>query len=180
MKKLITLLFCVLLLISCSTNQESTETSSESLPKDTELSQLKIEASRLNGGGSIKSVELNDGSAKIVYVKNYDEYKELNPESTVDKELLKSYWETSDAIEKALVGGSVRLMRKKDFLKKVIMILPYDGINYEIEVTLEELEKFTGKTIVEIREDWDNNFSNLYIYDDSGRKKFFKKFGKIE
>lgn len=56
------------------------------LPKHKEKSNseiLTLEASRLRAGGSVKSAVLKGRKAVIMYVKDYDEYKAVNPKSIV-------------------------------------------------------------------------------------------------
>lgn len=145
--------------------------------KEETLSKLKTEASRLRAGGSIKTVELEGKSAKIIYVKNYNEYKELNPQSGLTESELEAYWVSGDAIEKALVDGPVRIMKKLDYIDTVSIILPYKGTTYTISVNKNDLEKFVGADFQTIKSKWDETFSNPYVYNDKGRKSFLNKFG---
>lgn len=167
------------MLYSCgeSTNnsdnlQKETVVETETVQIDT-LEQLKVEASRLRAGGSIKNVELSDNIAVIEYVKDYNEYKKLQPQSSLKEADLLAYWESGEAIKKALVDGSVRLMKKLDFLNGTKVILPYKGKVYTIAVTKEKLEKFVGSDMETIRNDWNNTFSDPYVYSETGREKFF-------
>ncbi|WP_415328529.1 hypothetical protein [Chryseobacterium sp. MMS23-Vi53] len=151
----------------------------------TNLEQLKTEASRLSGGGSIKTIELENGKAVITkavitYVKSYKEYKDLNPQSSLTENDLKSYWSTGNAIQKMLVSSPARLMKKLDFINEVKIILPFENKVYQIDITKFELEKFVGKSISEIENDWVKSFADPYIYDKKGREKFFKQFGTIK
>jgi hypothetical protein len=173
------------ILVSCGTPSDEAkpdhiEKIEQKNPKDENLSMLKREASRLRAGGSIKVVELEGRSAEIVYVKDYEEYKELNPQSGLSESELEGYWESGDAIEKALVDGSVRIMKKLDYIDIVSIILPFKGATYSISVAKTELEKFVGSDFSTIQNKWDDTFSNPYVYDDKGRKMFFDKFGKKE
>lgn len=185
MKKIAIILIAFVLIISCrepksnnTVNNDST-TTTENTEIDT-LELIKTEASRLRAGGSIKSVEYIDDIVIIEYVKDFAEYKQLQPQSSLTEIDLLAYWESGDAIKKALVDGSVRLMRKLDFLKGAKIKLPYKGKVYIIDVKQDELERFIGSDMETVRNDWDNTFSNPYVYSDSGRDKFFKKFGTIK
>ncbi len=178
------------MLYSCGENTSTSNNNQETSEKETivenetvqidTLEQLKIEASRLRAGGSIKSVDLLEGIAVIEYVKDYKEYKKLQPQSGLKEADLLAYWESGNAIKKALVDGSVRLMRKLDFLNGTKVILPYKGKIYTIAITKEELEKFVGADLETIRGDWNNAFSDPYVYSETGRDKFFKQFGTIK
>jgi hypothetical protein len=182
LKLILAFTICTTILFSCKDSKKTeseTEINESNPSENSELDQLKTESSRLRNGGSIKTVELENGKALITYVKNYAEYKELNPQSSLTENELTEYWNTNDAIEKALVDGSVKIMKKLNFIKQVEIILPYKNKTYTIDVEKTELEKFIGKDFNEIISNWDEEFSNPYVYDETGRKNFFKKFGVI-
>lgn len=153
------------------------QTQSKTLTANEEL--LKKEASRLRAGGSVKSAELIGKKAIIKYVENYQEYKKLNPQSRVTEKDLEGYWSTGKAIKKALNDGSVRLMKKLDFIEETEINLPINGKTYKINVAKKDLEDFLGKSFEDVKNDWAKSFSDEYVYSDLGREKFFKKFGKI-
>lgn len=140
-------------------------------------SKFLVEASRLRNGGSIKMAKIIGKTANIEYVKNYDEYKKLQPQSLVTKAQYKLYWKTGNAILKALNEGSVRLLSKIDDLENVKIILPIGEYIYQIKVNRLEVEKYIGKTFEEIRNNWDKIYLDNYVYDEDGRNKFFQKFG---
>jgi len=180
--KLLTITIFSVALFSCG-NKERTKINSESEPSnktlttDTKLEELKTEVSRLRAGGSVKTVELIGEKATITFVANYTEYKEVNPQSSLTEEQLKTYWETGDAIHKALIDGSVKIMRKLDFVNEVNIILPYNENTYEISVNKLELEKFIGSDFETIVNNWEKTFYDPYVYTKEGRKAFFEKFG---
>jgi hypothetical protein len=185
MKKELLIIGAALLLSSCGQNEThqnnaETEQKSTKMEEKTPLEQLELEASRLRAGGSVKEVKLTDGKAEITYVKDYEEYKKLQPQSAVTEADLKAYWDSGSAIKKALNDGSVRIMRKLDFVNEVKITLPYDGKTYSIDVSKSELEKFLGMPFKSVLNDWDNTFSNPYVYSDTGREKFFSKFGNVK
>lgn len=185
MKQFFLFSILVLGLIACQSDSKPTEKSEpqkqvEPKAEPTNDEVLIKEASRLRAGGSIKSAKLENGKAIIEYVKNYSEHKELNPQSRVSEKDLELYWSTGKAIKKALNDGSVRLMRKLDFVEETEIILPYKGKTYTINVSKNDLEKYLGKSFEDVKKDWAKNFSDEYVYSDTGREKFFKKFGKIE
>lgn len=169
------------IIISCRNPNIENKTESEIIEtksEHTELEQLKKESLRLRAGGSIKKIELENGKATIEYVKDYKEYKEFNPQSVLSEADLQNYWNSSDAIEKALVDGSVRVMKKLDFINQVEIVLPNNGKVYSIDVKKSELEKFVGSDFSEIKNNWDEKFSNPYVYNDNRRQKFLNKFKK--
>ena len=180
--KLLSITAISFILFSCGNGEQKQAVSEENiteqpLTNESKLEEIKTEASRLRAGGSIKNVELVDEKATITYVSNYKEYKEVNPQSSLSENELKAYWESGDAIKKALNDGSVRIMKKLSFLNEVKIVLPYNKETYEIVVNKSEFEKFIGKDFNTIIEDWDNSFSNPYVYDKKGREEFFNNFG---
>jgi hypothetical protein len=144
------------------------------------LKELQRVAYRLRASGSIKTVELNGNAATILYVKDYEEYKELNPQSLVTEDELIDYWESGDGLEKTLVDGSARVIRKLDFIDSVTVIIPYKNVTNNVSFSKSELEDFIGLEINSIRKSWDQKFSDPYVYDDNGRKMFLDKFKKSD
>lgn len=191
MKSTIQLLVLMGLVILSSCKSENT-TKSESKKKQVKQTEtkkkkvktnediLELEASRLRAGGSVKSVVLDGEKAIINYVKDYQEYKSINPQSRVTEEDLKSYWSSGKAIKKALVDGSVKLIKKLDFINEVEIVLPFGGKIYQINIDKEKLSKFTGQSFEELNSDFSKNFSDKYVYDDKGRDKFFNHFGTVK
>jgi hypothetical protein len=170
-------------LFSCKNSKneaENTEKVENTISKDPNLKKLESESSRLRAGGSVKNVELNDGKAVISYVKDFAEYKELNPQSGLTENDFEAYWESGNAIEKALIDGTVKIMVKLDYINAVKIILPYKSKTYSIDLNKNDLEKFTGSDFNKLKGDLENNFTKLYVYNDKGRNEFFKNFGKIE
>ncbi len=184
---IISILWVVIVLIggiikslnSHDTNSEKTE-EKIILTEEQQKEKLNTECSRLRGSSFVKSVNFNNGFVKVEYVKNYKEYKKIKPESGAKQSDYDTYWSTGHAIKKALNDGSVRLMKKLDFVKGVEIIIPYKQKTYSINVEKNQLEKFLNTDIKNIRENWDEVFSNPYVYNKKGREDFFKKFGKVE
>ena len=160
--------------------ESSATVESQNVDAESAQDRLETEASRLRGGGQIKSVKLDSSKASISYVESYVEYKKLNPSSRLTESDLNSYWDSGDAIKKALNDGAVRLMRKLDFIEQVKITLPQNGKEYEIDVSKSDLENFIGQDFESIKNNWDASFSNPYVYDEAGRNRFFSKFGSIE
>ena len=178
----LTLIVFSFVFFNCENLQKKPKSESENstekvLTSDAKNNELKIEASRLRAGGSIKKIELNGDKANITYVSNFEEYKKLNPQSSLTEDDLNVYWESGDAIEKALIDGSVKIMKKLNFVNEVRIELPYKENIYNISVSKTELEKFTGKDFETITSNWNELFSNPYVYNKKGRDTFFAKFG---
>lgn len=161
--------------LSCN-DKAAPSITNQSQSVDPNLEQLKTEASRLRNGGSVKSVELKNGKAIIAYVKDYTEYKQLQPQSTLTENDLKEYWSTGNAIQKVLVEGPVQIMKKLSFIDEVELILPFQDKVYRVDVKKTELEKFIGKDFSVITNSWTKNFVDPYVYDKKGSQKFLNKF----
>lgn len=168
---------CILASCGNEKKSENPQTINESKAVQSNLEQLKTEASRLRAGGSVSNVELENGKATINYVKNYTEYQQLNPQSKLTENDLKEYWSTGHAIQKALISGSGTLLKKLSFINEVEIILPFENKIYKIDVKKTELEKFIGKDFSQITNDWTKAFIDPYVYDTTGRERFFNKFG---
>jgi hypothetical protein len=179
-KKNVSIILFFFILISCSNKENEDKTQSEKYEvlKDDKIVKLEQEASRLRAGSTIKSVELNGKIAKISYVNNYEEYKKINPQSELTELDFKDYWESGEAVEKTLVDGSVRIMKKLDYIDEVTIVLPIEGITHTIKVNKKDLEKFIKADFSTIISNWDKLFSKPYVYDDKGRKLFINKFSK--
>lgn len=131
--------------------------------------ELLKQASHLRGGGMIRKAEFNNDTAVIEYASNFNEYKELQPQSTVTKEQWARYWSTGDAVLKALNDGSVRLMREIDELNRVIITIPFEENIYTIDTLRADLENFLGADFSLIKKAWNNVFSDPYVYNKEGR-----------
>ncbi|WP_347216494.1 hypothetical protein [Chryseobacterium sp.] len=178
MKKVL-LMVTLCILASCTNEKknENPQVTNEIQPINANLEKLKIEASRLRGGGSISNIALENEKAIISYVKNYTEYKQLNPQSKLTKDDLNAYWSTGDAIQKALIEGSVRILKESSFINEIEIILPFENNVYKIDVKKTELEQFIGKSLSQIKNNWTKTFIDPYVYDKKGRESFFNKFG---
>ncbi|SDJ31290.1 hypothetical protein [Chryseobacterium jejuense] len=168
---------CILASCGNENKSEPSQITNEVQPIQSNLEQLKTEASRLRGGGSVSNVELENGKATISYVKNYAEYQQLNPQSKLTENDLREYWSTGHAIQKALISGSGAILKKNNFINEVEIILPFENKIYKIDVKKTELEKFTGKDFSQITNNWTKDFVDPYVYDKAGRELFFNKFG---
>ena len=190
-KIILTVATCSILLSGCnSPNAESQETLIDNTPEDIELKEeltgekrldeLETEASRLRGGTFIENVSLNKGKAVISYIAGYGAYKEFKPQSNLTQEDYEGYWESGDAIQKALIDGSVRIMKKLDYIDQVNIVLPFKEKTYSIDVAKPELEEYLRSDFSEIIEKWDEKFSDPFVYTDKGRQMFFNRFGKVK
>ncbi len=91
------------------------------------------------------------------------------------------YWESGKKIQKALVGIPARIIMKLDFVNSVSLTIPFNDEIYTTNISKQDLEKYTGHTIEEIRDDWSIKFSDVYIYklNNPKREAYFNKFVKV-
>jgi hypothetical protein len=169
----VSVLIGIIVIVQFNKNEEPKLPVEINTTKESNLDQLKLFASRLRGGGFIKNVELVNQKGTITYVSDYDEYKRINPKSGITNELFNSYWSTGDAIEKALVGGTITLLTKADFINQIKILIPFKNKTFIIEVDKADFEKFIGKNLNEINPD-------TYIFSDIARREILNKFSRTE
>jgi hypothetical protein len=70
---------------------------------------------------------------------------------------------------------------KLDFVNSVSLTIPFNDEIYTTNISKQDLEKYTGHTIEEIRDDWSIKFSDVYIYklNNPKREAYFNKFVKV-
>jgi Tfp pilus assembly protein PilW len=160
--------------------QQQTETKTI---QPTDKAQFELYAHNLTGGTFIKEVKLDNEKAMIEYVKNWSEYKDMNPESKLKKSDYRDYFSTGDKIEKILVEESVRLLRQFPALKEVSIKLPYNGKTHSIELSREEANEYLGFKVEELSVDdgtWKDKFVDPIVYKEKEREKFVDKFVNVE
>lgn len=141
---------------------------------------FKQESNRLRGSGYIKISKLENGTAYIEYVKDYEEFKSIQPQSRITETKWNLYWSTGDAVLKAINDSVVRLMKKIDQIQEVVIKLPFEKNIFTLHAKKNEIESFLGYSFKEIRLDWDKTFSNKYVYSKQGREEFFNEFGNVK
>ena len=65
-------------------------------------------------------------------------------------------------------------------MKQLVKSKKEKDVLYSISVEKSELEKFIGTDFASIVDGWSDKFSDPYVYNDIGREKFFKRFGRKE
>lgn len=188
MKKTILIPFVALLIYSCNSKSNNEKTlkienkvDSSEYKKDTvlEIDLLKTKTNSLRGSGSIKNVSFNNGYAEISYVNDYNDYSNLNPQSSLSKKDFETYWYTGDAINKALIDGSVRILRDLDFVETVKLNIPLKNKYKSIELNRKDLELLTDKSFNEIKNNW-TEFNDKYVYTSEGRSEILSKYGNTK
>lgn len=137
----------------------------------------------ITGRTFLKKATVNENQSNIIFVKDYDEHKLLNPESNITEKDYKLYWDTGDAINKVLMGESVRILKEFPKLVKINMIIPFEGKVYKLSIDRQTVEKYFSLKLNELNNDnqkWRDQFVNQYLYDKKERAKFTEKFITIE
>lgn len=134
--------------------------------ENTPEARLKNVSNSLDRAPQISNVNLQGDNAII-------EYQEQEHDD---------YWESGEKIQKALVSIPARIMMKLDFVNSVNLTIPFNDKIYTTNISRQDLEKYTGYSMEEIRDDWDNKFSNVYIYklNNPKREAYFNKFVKVK
>jgi hypothetical protein len=134
--------------------------------RNTPEARLKSVANSLDRAAQISSVKLQGDIAII-------EYKE---------QVHDDYWASGKKIQKTMVGSPARIMMKLDFVNRVKLTIPFNDKIYRTDISKQDLEQYIGSTMEEIRNDWSNKFSDVYIYNlnNPKREAYFNKFVKIE
>ncbi|WP_263560126.1 hypothetical protein [Paenibacillus polymyxa] len=149
--------------------------------KPVDQAAFKEYASNIKGSTFVKSISVKDNKSLIDFYGTYSEYKKENPDSPINKEEYGDYFSTK-AIQKILVGESVRLLRQFPDLSAISIVLPFDGKTYSTDLDRSSLNNFLGYKIESLStkdRSWNDKFSDPYIYDKSNRQKFFDTFVEI-
>ncbi|MGG0754124.1 hypothetical protein [Brevibacillus laterosporus] len=139
----------------------------------------------IKGSPFIKSASLKDNEAIITYFSDseFEDYKKANPKSRVTLELMISYWEGGDAINKILMGEPIRLLREFPSLKSVTMSLNIKKKTYFVNIDRKTAEEYFKINLDELHADksldkWRDKFVDPFVYTPTERKKFAEKFIK--
>lgn len=132
---------------------------------------------QLRGSTFIKDVNFKETHLEFSYIADYKKFIEYNPFTKISYDHFISYWETNNAKIKALNDSCVRMLRKNPDLYSVsIKLIDLDNI-YSISVQRNEVEKFLKANFRKIDNNWDNIFSNKYVYTKKYSILFFDYFG---
>jgi hypothetical protein len=86
----------------------------------------------------------------VEYFGSYDEYKQANPDSKLMAADYTGYFETGDAVQKILVSENVRLLRQFPDLAATLMVLPFDGKTYTINLERQAVNDYLGFKVEEL------------------------------
>lgn len=179
----------VLFLIGAIGNAEpvSKETSFQSEVKQldpSELDRLNKYATQIRGGAFLKEVKVVENNATITLFGNYQDFKSLNTNSTISEKDFNDYWNTGDAINKALMEEPVRVLREFLALKQVRLLIVSAGKEYSSEIDRKTAEDYFQVNLEELNKDknldlWREKIVKPY-FNDAEREKYINKFVHIK
>jgi hypothetical protein len=135
---------------------------------------------QLRGSTFVKDVIFEEKNLEFTYIANYRILLEHNPFTKISESHFISYWETGNAKIKALNDSCVRMLRKNPDLYSVSLKLIDLEYIYSISVNRDEVEKFLKADFSEIENNWNDIFSDKYVYSKEQSLLFFDYFGTIK
>jgi len=146
-----------------------------------EIERFKLYVKNIKGSPFLKTEEILSpyfNTAVINYYNNYEDYISMNPKSLITEQEYIDYWNTGDAINKALMYEPIRLLREFPKLDNVHMILSFQGKTYTTHIDRKTIEKYLNVNLDEIHKDatneqWRKEIVDRYFNDDE-REKYVK------
>lgn len=189
-KQLLTSVAGVLLLLVGAFNvgdveqTTATDDTTTKVVQATEIDRYKQYATRLRGGSFLKSAEIEGNSGSIEILASYEEFKKLEPASTIEEKQFNDYWNTGDAINKTLMEEPVRLLREFPELQKVDFTILSVGKTYTVELDRETAEQYFKVNLKDLHEDksldkWREQISAKYFTPEE-RAKYVEQFVKVK
>jgi len=170
-----------ILLLACSVScqkKEEIKPVTEIVAENTPQQLLEIEVSRVPGGSFPSVIELKGDTANIVTKYNYNVYKLDHPNSSLDEKSYYEYFNTDRAYKKSLNKMPIEIFRKLPNVNNVKYKIAAIHEDYEISINRQEFENYIGGKPETFEAEWTKKVSDPITYDDAGRDRFFKKFGK--
>lgn len=139
----------------------------------------------LRGAPFIKEATIvNDNRAEILYFKDFAELQAAKPDTKFTEADFNGYWESGDAVNKALMEESTRLFREFPALASVQVSLPFQGKTYYVDVTKQEIEDYFDVNFADLHEDetldkWKSEVAEQYFTEEE-RGKYAEKFIKVQ
>ncbi len=164
------------------TEEDTTQTEQETSNQTTNVKAQEIKENVLNwrGGAFVKAVDVDNNTAVVLYVEDYDDYKATYPGSMFTEEDYDANFEKESEIPKIMVEVPVKIMKKFPDIEKVEMTLPFDNKIHKISISRGEVVEYTGTTFEAMQENWTANFADKHLFDEDGRNAYFEKFVEVE
>ncbi|MCC2377781.1 hypothetical protein LKM00_10000 [Bacillus wiedmannii] len=176
----VALISFILCMICINTNPDRKKSNTKEIVTQEEFVSY---AKNIRGASFVKEMKINNNQAEITFYDSFESYKTNNPDSKIDDKSYKQYFSTGHTIEKLLVSEPARLLRQFPALNSVKMTLPFEGKTYSINLDRNELNKYIGLKIEDLKvedKSWQKKFDNPYVYDQNKRNAFFKKFVTVQ
>ncbi len=146
-----------------------------------EVSRFKEYAPNLKGGPFITEAEIVNQNEAVITYADFATLKKAKPETGMTEADTKNYWESGDAINKALMEEPIRLLKEFPELHKVKVTLNY-GKKYTTEIDRATIEEYLKVNLAETKTDkdkWRNEIVNKFFTKEE-RAKYIEKFVKAE
>lgn len=134
-----------------------------------EIERFNSYTGKIQGSTFVKEATVSGNVATITY-STYDEFKALNPDSTISEEDYSIYWGLNDAINKVLMEEPIRILREFPGLQQVNMKIPFEGKIHKVQLDRNAIEKYLNVDLEEIHND-----TSLDLWREKIAKKFFNK-----
>ncbi|MGE6552939.1 DUF4825 domain-containing protein [Bacillus mycoides] len=182
MKKILSIILCILSLITGCNQKEEIKTIDEVNIKDLQRykgilvgnnSGVSSIINSLPGGSTYKEFELSDRSIKVIYGLKEDK-------STLTKEELHTYWLNEHNIEKNFLYNATAIFILVQNAEKVTLELESEQ-DYSFSISREELNKIVPHSLSDYAQNinlWKEEILDILIKQDSNRKEFFSKYPK--
>lgn len=134
-------------------------------------------SSALMGRTFINQVNVTDDRVEITY-HTFESYK--NTGGNIKEADYNMYWDTGDAINKVLMGESVRILYKYPNIKEISMMIPFKGKNYSLSLDRETAKNYFNIDLDNMtKETYKTEYNDPYVYNKEQRKAFADKFIKV-
>ncbi|MGF9910087.1 hypothetical protein [Brevibacillus porteri] len=146
-----------------------------------EVSRFKEYAPNLKGGSFITEAEIVNQNEAVITYADFAALKKAKPETGMTEADAKNYWESGDAINKALMEEPIRLLKEFPELQKVKVTLNH-GKKYTTEIDRATIEDYLKVNLAETKADkdkWRNEIVNKFFTKEE-RAKYTERFVKAE
>ncbi|NTU23051.1 hypothetical protein HPY28_22295 [Brevibacillus sp. HB1.2] len=146
-----------------------------------EVSRFKEYAPNLKGGPFITQAEIVNQNEAVITYADFATLKKTKPGTGMTEADAKNYWESGDAINKALMEEPIRLLKEFPELQKVKVTLNH-GKKYTTEIDRATIEDYLKVNLAETKTDkdkWRNEIVNKFFTKEE-RAKYIEKFVKAE
>ena len=129
----------------------------------------------------IDHAEVIDSKGIYSYYTSFDEFKESNPNSKIDRSRFDEYFSFLDDIEILLFREPVRILKNIPILESIELTIKFDGKIYKSAVEKDRLVKMYEIDLHEMA--MNNNkwikFVDKFVFDSDKRAQFINRFVEV-